>query len=118
MRQWYRLNWGMGKQMRQAGATIRQCPHCQEPTPVFESEYDTDDDPITFTVCLWCDGLIEYRPDVSQPYPPYASQELINELIEQQRRQHLSRNEARIPTHTQSIRHHHAPNTVWGHGPV
>ncbi len=70
---WYRLNCGVGKQMLDQGAELRSCPHCTEETPVYRSGYDSLGNPISFSVCLWCDGLIEYSDGVSRPHAPYAT---------------------------------------------
>ena len=69
---WYRLNHGGGKRMLEHGAELLPCPHCETETPVFESTYDADGMPGSFSVCLWCDGLIEYDPAVARPHEPYV----------------------------------------------
>ena len=61
--------------MREKGATIRACPHCHQRTPIYRSKYTTAGEPLTFTVCLWCDGLIEY-PRANSPQKPYTPQHI------------------------------------------
>lgn len=76
LRRWYTFRRGRGKELLEAGAVIRRCPHCDSETPVFDSEHDTGSMPTTFTECLWCEGLIEYdaRTDVVRlPYTNVAS---------------------------------------------
>ncbi|ADB63351.1 hypothetical protein Htur_4550 (plasmid) [Haloterrigena turkmenica DSM 5511] len=70
---WYKLNHGVGKQMLDRGAELLSCPHCHEETPIFRSSYDSLGNPLSFSVCLWCDGLVEYSDGVSQPHAPYAT---------------------------------------------
>lgn len=57
--------------MREHGANVMACPHCGHDTPVFESEYDRARNPISFTVCLWCDGYIEWNGCSETPHVPY-----------------------------------------------
>jgi hypothetical protein len=70
-RRWYRLHRGQAKQMRNRGAVVRSCPHCCQRTPVYHSKYTSVGEPLTFTVCLWCDGLIEYQR-ANSPQKPYT----------------------------------------------
>lgn len=70
---WYRFNHGIGKQMLNQGAELLPCPHCGRETPVFRSVYDSAGMPISFSVCLWCDGFIEYSGASLQPHEPYAT---------------------------------------------
>jgi hypothetical protein len=73
LRQWYIFQYGRGKTMRDHGATLLPCPHCGNETPVYHSSYDTAGNPIDFSVCLWCEGLIEYSGMTTDPHEPYAS---------------------------------------------
>lgn len=70
---WVKLNHGVGKEMRSHGAEILSCPHCDRDTPVFRTEYSSTGTPISFSVCLWCDGVIEYGPGAARPHEPYAT---------------------------------------------
>ncbi|WP_435196402.1 hypothetical protein [Natronomonas sp. EA1] len=70
---WYKLNHGIGKAMCAAGAEIMACPHCGDGTPIYRSAYDSGGTPLSFTVCLWCEGFIEYSPTLGRPHEPYAS---------------------------------------------
>lgn len=70
---WYKLNHGVGDTMLTAGAELRPCPHCAAETPVYRTTYDSSGNPVSFTVCLWCAGLIEYSGAVGHPHDPYAS---------------------------------------------
>lgn len=70
---WYRLNRGVGKRMLSEGAELLPCPHCERKTPVYRSAYDATGDPISFSVCLWCMGLIEYSGVSRRPHEPYAT---------------------------------------------
>ncbi|WP_225333624.1 hypothetical protein [Halomicrobium urmianum] len=73
LRKWYALRLGSGREMRENGATLHPCPHCERETPVFETEYDRDGRPVSFTVCLWCRGLIEYGELSAEPHEPFLS---------------------------------------------
>ena len=57
---WYKLNRGRGREMRTRGAIVATCPHCHNDTPVFQTEYDLQGNPLSFSVCVWCEGYIEY----------------------------------------------------------
>lgn len=70
---WYKLNLGVGKQMVNEGAALMSCPYCDEATPVFQSTYNSDGLPISFSVCLWCNGFIEYGRTSLQTHEPYAT---------------------------------------------
>lgn len=70
---WYKLNHGVGKQMVDNGAEHMVCPYCDAETPVFQSTYNSSGLPISFSVCLWCDGIIEYSGASLQPHEPYAT---------------------------------------------
>jgi len=48
--------------MRERGATVVQCPRCGNETPVYETSYDASGEPLSFSVCLWCSGYVEYDP--------------------------------------------------------
>jgi hypothetical protein len=73
LRRWYVLTFGRGKRMLEHGAEVEPCPHCGDETPVYRSSYDRWLDPVTFSVCLWCDGLIEYDDRAVSPRPPFTS---------------------------------------------
>lgn len=73
LRKWYSLNWCQGKAMRENGAEILPCPHCGAETPVYQSDYGNDGWPMSFSVCLWCNGAIEYSELGSDPHEPYLS---------------------------------------------
>lgn len=73
VRKWYKLNLGRGKAMCENGAEILSCPHCGDETPVYQTEYASDGTPISFSVCLWCQGSIEYGELSDQPHEPYLS---------------------------------------------
>jgi len=73
LRKWYALRLGSGREMRENGATLHPCPHCERETPVFETQYGRDGRPVTFTVCLWCQGLIEYSELSTEPHEPFLS---------------------------------------------
>lgn len=72
LHRWYVLKRGLGRAMLERGATIKVCPHCEQETPVYRSEYNDQGDPVTFTVCLWCGGFMELSGLSSRPHPPYA----------------------------------------------
>ncbi|MFB6130559.1 MAG: hypothetical protein ABEJ28_07040 [Salinigranum sp.] len=57
--------------MLAAGATPMCCPHCGAETPVYESDYDESGDPVSFSVCLWCDGLVEFDARTGEVHEPY-----------------------------------------------
>lgn len=73
VRKWYKLNLGRGRAMRRNGAVIRSCPHCEEATPVYRTEYGSGGAPVSFSICLWCDGPIEFGDPSDQPHEPYLS---------------------------------------------
>lgn len=73
MVRWLKLNYGVGKTMCTNGAEVLSCPHCDHETPVYRSDYDSTGAPLSFSVCLWCDGLIEYGGATMDPHEPYAS---------------------------------------------
>lgn len=73
MVRWYKFNYGIGNAMRSAGAELLPCPHCDTETPIYRSTYDSTGDPISFSICLWCDGFIEYSDTIGRPHEPYAS---------------------------------------------
>lgn len=73
IRKWYMLNWGRGKKMRENGAEMLPCPHCREETPVYQSKYGSDGRPVSFSVCLWCYGMIEHSKLRTAPHEPYLS---------------------------------------------
>lgn len=73
VRRWYKLNHGRGKEMRENGAEILSCPHCEDDTPVYQTEYGSDGTPVSFSVCIWCEGPIEYGELSEQPHEPYLS---------------------------------------------
>lgn len=77
---WYKLTYGTGKEMCENGARIAPCPHCGNDTPVYRSSYDSKGEPLSFSVCVWCDGLIEQRPDALAPHSPYATREEIDRV--------------------------------------
>jgi len=70
---WYRLNRGRGKEMRAQGATIAPCPHCENDTPVFHTEYDSRGNRLSFSVCVWCEGYIEYDGTTATAHEPYVT---------------------------------------------
>ncbi len=70
---WYRLNHGVGKEMLESGAELMPCPYCEKETPVFQSTYNSAGLPILFSVCLWCDGFIEFSGASLEPHEPYAT---------------------------------------------
>jgi hypothetical protein len=70
---WYKLNLGRGKEMRTQGAIVASCPHCGNDTPVFHTEYDSHGDPLSFSVCVWCAGYIEYDGTTATAHEPYAT---------------------------------------------
>lgn len=70
---WYKLTYGVGDTMLSAGAELLPCPHCGAETPVYHTTYDATGDPVSFSVCLWCEGLIEYSTAVGHPHHPYAT---------------------------------------------
>jgi hypothetical protein len=72
---WYKLAWGRGRQMRQRGAIVETCPHCEKDTPVFRTEYDSRGNPLSFVVCVWCDGFIEYDGKTATVREPYAARD-------------------------------------------
>jgi hypothetical protein len=59
--------------MVEAGATPMRCPHCDAETPIYASEYDTAGNPVSFTVCLWCGGIVEFSEMTEAPHEPYAT---------------------------------------------
>lgn len=71
-RRWRKLNRGHGRAMRDAGAAVMACPHCGNDTPIYRSEYDADRRALSFSVCVWCEGYIEY--DGTTPRTPYATE--------------------------------------------
>ena len=73
LKRWYSFNRGRGREMLAAGATPRQCPHCGVETPVYRSSYDRTGSPVSFSVCLWCDGFIELDDLSNEPREPYAT---------------------------------------------
>lgn len=74
---WYKLKRGRGREMRASGAVVATCPHCERDTPVFATEYDTHGDPLSFSVCVWCEGFIEYDGTTATAHEPYATLEEI-----------------------------------------
>lgn len=70
---WYKLTYGVGKQMVADGAELMSCPYCEAKTPVFQSAYNSAGLPISFSLCLWCDGFLEYSGASLQPHEPYAT---------------------------------------------
>lgn len=70
---WYSFTRGVGKQMLDHGATLMPCPHCEKETPVFQSAYNSAGLPISFSVCRWCDGIIEHSGATRHPHEPYAT---------------------------------------------
>lgn len=68
---WYKLNYGIGNAMLEEGAELLPCPHCETRTPVYTSTYDSAGEPVSFTVCPWCTGLIELREPKRDPHEPY-----------------------------------------------
>ena len=70
---WYKLNRGRGKEMRTQGAIVAPCPHCRNDTPVFETEYDSHGNPLSFSVCVWCEGYIEYDGLTATAHEPYTT---------------------------------------------
>lgn len=72
---WYRLNHGIGEKMRDKGAVLMPCPHCEAKTYVYRSQYDETGMPISFSICLWCEGVIEYGGLDIFPTEPYRSHE-------------------------------------------
>ena len=70
---WYKLNRGRGKEMRARGAILATCPHCDHDTPVFRTEYDSHGHPLSFSVCVWCTGYIEYDGTTATAHEPYAT---------------------------------------------
>jgi hypothetical protein len=70
---WYKLNYGVGNTMLAEGAELLACPHCETDTPIYRSAYDSAGDPVSFSVCLWCGGLIEYSDLSGRPHEPYVS---------------------------------------------
>ena len=73
LRRWVKLGFGTGKSMREAGATVSPCPHCGRETPVYRSEYNRSGDPVSFSVCVWCRGFIEWSSGAAASHEPYAS---------------------------------------------
>lgn len=47
--------------------------YCDRDTAVSHSTYYTRGEPTSFSVCLWCGGLIEYSRLVRRPHEPYES---------------------------------------------
>lgn len=72
-RKWFKLNLGRGKAMCENGADVRSCPYCENDTPVYRTEYGSDGTPVSFSVCVWCQGLIEYGELSDEPHEPYLS---------------------------------------------
>lgn len=70
---WYKLNRGIGKRMLDQGAELMPCPYCESETPVFRSAYNSTGMPISFSVCLWCEGILEYSGASRRPHEPYAT---------------------------------------------
>jgi hypothetical protein len=70
---WYRFNHGDGKRMLDRGAELMRCPYCEEETPIYRSAYDSTGMPISFSVCLWCEGILEYSGASRHPHEPYAT---------------------------------------------
>lgn len=73
MVRWYKFNYGVGREMRAQGAEVMPCPYCGHDTAVYQSDYDPTGDPISFSVCLWCEGFIEYSGATTRPHEPYAT---------------------------------------------
>ena len=73
VKQWYSLTHGRGKRLLDQGAELMVCPFCEEETPIFQSEYNTAGMPVSFSVCLWCEGVIEYSEGAVAPHEPYAT---------------------------------------------
>lgn len=72
LKRWYSFNYGRARAMVEAGATPMRCPHCDEETPLYASEYGGSGDPLTFTVCLWCEGFVEFDEEARTTHEPYA----------------------------------------------
>jgi len=90
---WVKLTRGVGREMRERGATVQPCPHCGNDTPVYRSAENDAGEPTSFSVCLWCEGLIEYGSIALAPHHPYASTEEImaaNEEIRRRRRRYVT----------------------------
>ena len=77
---WYKLNRGRGNEMRTQGALVASCPHCENDTPVFLTEYDSHGNPLSFSVCVWCEGYIEYDGTTATAHEPYATIKEIQEI--------------------------------------
>ena len=73
LKRWYSFNYGRAKEMVEAGATPMRCPHCDAETPLYVTEYDAAGEPVSFTVCLWCDGFVEFDEAADAPREPYAA---------------------------------------------
>lgn len=58
--------------MRKHGAEVMACPHCGRGTPVFRSDYDRTGTPLSFTVCLWCEGYLEWNGYTGKAHKPYT----------------------------------------------
>lgn len=72
---WYRLNHGIGKAMDENGAELVSCPYCGNETYVYRSQYNDIEMPTVFSVCLWCDGIIESGKRNKYPSEPFGSRE-------------------------------------------
>lgn len=70
---WYKLNRSRGKEMRMQGAVVATCPHCRNDTPVFHTEYNSYGTPLSFSVCVWCEGFIEYDGTTATAHEPYTT---------------------------------------------
>lgn len=71
LRRWYRLNVGVGRAMRAAGATVRPCPRCARRTPVYETRYGDGGEPTSFSVCLCCGAHVEYDAEADELHEAY-----------------------------------------------
>lgn len=77
LRNWWSLRYGRARRMCKHGAVPKPCPHCDRTTPVYRTANAVTGEPTAFSVCLWCDGLIEYGDAQERPREPYtAAQEI------------------------------------------
>ena len=73
LKRWYSFKYGRARAMIEAGASPMPCPHCDAETPLYPSQYDGAGSPVSFTVCLWCEGFVEFDGEAQVPHEPYAA---------------------------------------------
>ncbi|MFT4889506.1 MAG: hypothetical protein ACI9YT_000415 [Halobacteriales archaeon] len=96
---WYKFSHGRGKEMLENGASLEPCPHCGKDTPVYRSTYSSRGEPLSFSVCVWCESLIEYNTTALKPHHPFATPAEITAANEQERQSQREEQATATPSH-------------------